>query len=148
MNWDLSVAWTRTTRTQTQIQEHKPKNYFKKKKKKLIKARNSDLKANPQQPKPRKSTHSHKRKTQARSVRSGGRKKKKMKGRREIGPGQARSALGRRDRLWAGEIGEVGTRLHSHQPHSLRLLHHFVLLCRPLFHSVVVVSNGEGRYGS
>ena len=33
MNWDLSVPWTRTTRTQTQIQEHKPKNYLKKKKK-------------------------------------------------------------------------------------------------------------------
>ena len=33
MNWDLSVSWTRTTRTQTQIQEHKPRNYLKKKKK-------------------------------------------------------------------------------------------------------------------
>ena len=39
MNWDLSVPWTRTTRTQTQIQEHKPRNYLKKKK--LTKARNS-----------------------------------------------------------------------------------------------------------
>ena len=28
------MSWTRTTRTQTQIQEHKPRNYLKKKKKK------------------------------------------------------------------------------------------------------------------
>ena len=33
MYWDLSMPWTRTTRTQTQIQEHKPRNYLKKKKK-------------------------------------------------------------------------------------------------------------------
>ena len=32
MNWDLSVSWTRTTRTQSQIQEHKPRNLKKKKK--------------------------------------------------------------------------------------------------------------------
>ena len=31
MNWDLSVSWTRATRTQSQIQEHKPKNLKKKK---------------------------------------------------------------------------------------------------------------------
>ena len=38
MNWDLSVPWTRT---QTQIQEHKPRNYFKKKK--LTKARKKNF---------------------------------------------------------------------------------------------------------
>ena len=31
MNWDLSMSWTRKTRTQTQIQEHEPRNYKKKK---------------------------------------------------------------------------------------------------------------------
>ena len=35
MNWDLSVSWTRTTRTQTQIQEHKPRNWKKKNSKSL-----------------------------------------------------------------------------------------------------------------
>ena len=30
MNWDLSVSWTRTTWTQTQIQEHKSRNFKKK----------------------------------------------------------------------------------------------------------------------
>ena len=35
MNWDLIVSWIRITRTQTQVQEHKPKNY----KKKIIKKR-------------------------------------------------------------------------------------------------------------
>ena len=32
MNWDLSLSWTRTSRTQTQIQQHKPRNSKKKKK--------------------------------------------------------------------------------------------------------------------
>ena len=34
MNWDLSVPWTRTTRTQTQIQDTNPEIIYKKKKKK------------------------------------------------------------------------------------------------------------------
>ena len=42
-------------------------------------------------------------------MRSGGRKKK-MIGKREIGAGQA---IRERDEEWVGEIGEVGTRLHS-----------------------------------
>ena len=48
MNWDLNMSWTRKIRTQTQIQEHKPKNFLKNKNKNTKSPSSSSTKSRPQ----------------------------------------------------------------------------------------------------